>query len=133
VPSRSGSVWPDVLDDEAIRRFLRAHVRSVWTLDALLTLKRNSDRSWTVEGLTAELRAARPMVAEILAGFRTANLVRDNGDGVRYAPANPEHVRIIDALERLYAERPTSLIREIMAAPSDRLQGFADAFRLKKD
>lgn len=119
--------------DEATRRFLRRHIRSVWTLDALLTLKRDPSRSWTADSLTAELRAARPMVAEILAGFRTARLVDETPDGMRYAPADPADVKAVDTLARMYAERPTTLIREIMAAPSDRLQGFADAFRLKKD
>ncbi|GIL41063.1 hypothetical protein [Roseiterribacter gracilis] len=119
--------------DEATRRFLRRHIRSVWTLDALLTLKRDSARSWTAETLTAELRAARPMVTEILAAFRTARLVEETSDGSRYAPADSADDKAVDTLARLYAERPTALIREIMAAPSDRLQGFADAFRLKKD
>jgi hypothetical protein len=119
--------------DEATRRFLRRHIRSVWTLDALLTLKRNPARSWTADSLTAELRAARPMVGEILAAFRAAQLVEDSEDGLQYAPKDAADAKAVETLERLYAERPTALIREIMAAPSDRLQGFADAFRLKKD
>ena len=34
---------------------------------------------------------------------------------------------------RLYGERPVSLIKEIMAAPNDKIHSFVDAFRLKKD
>lgn len=119
--------------DDATRRFLRRHIRSVWALDALLTLKRNAGQSWTADSLTAELRAARPMVSEMLHAFRAASLVQETPEGVRYAPADAGDAKAVETLDRLYAERPTALIREIMAAPSDRLQGFADAFKFRKD
>jgi hypothetical protein len=40
--------------------------------------------------------------------------------------------RLCEALERAYRERPVAVINAI-ASPRDRMQSFADAFRLKDD
>jgi hypothetical protein len=33
----------------------------------------------------------------------------------------------------LYNQKPRAVLRAIFSAPSDRIQNFADAFRLRKD
>jgi hypothetical protein len=59
--------------------------------------------------------------------------VTEDGGSFRYAPASAELDRIVGELEKVYAERPTTVVKAIMAAPSEKLQIFADAFRIKKD
>jgi hypothetical protein len=116
--------------DEPTRRFLRGAIRTVWALDALLVLKRAAPRRFTVEALTAELRASTTLVGDILAQFRGHGIVADHGaEGVSYRPADPETERLIELLEQEYLERPTAVIREILTAPNERIQSFADAFK----
>src|SRR3546814_10483475 len=51
----------------------------------------------------------------------------------RFRSASADLDRIVRELEQAYAERPTAVVKAIMAAPSEKLQIFADAFRIKKD
>ena len=119
---------PEVLE------FLRSSVKSVWALEVLLFLRRRSERAWTVDALTTELRSSAMLIGEVVAGFVAAGLVRDEGEpGYRYGPAHTALDYAVSQVERAYAERPTAVVRAILSAPSDKIQSFADAFRLRKD
>ena len=113
--------------------FIQSSIKSVWAAETLLLLRRRSDRSWTADELIRELRSSRSVVAENLATFLQAGLATEEEGQFRYAPASAELDRIVHELEMAYAERPTAVVKAIMAAPSDKLQIFADAFRIKKD
>jgi hypothetical protein len=39
----------------------------------------------------------------------------------------------VGQVERVYAERPSAVVKAILSAPNDKIQSFADAFRLRKD
>jgi hypothetical protein len=114
--------------------FVRASIRSVWALELLLLLRRDSDRAWTVASLVQEMRASTPLVAEGLATFEAAGLIRreEGGDeSFVYAPATPALAQLAEQLERAYRERPVALVRTILSSPNDKLQSFADAFRFR--
>jgi hypothetical protein len=113
--------------------FIQSSVKSVWSVESLLFLRRRSDRSWTDEELIRELRSSRSIVADTLATFLQAGLATEENGAYRYAPASSELDRIVGELEKVYAERPTTVVKAIMASPSEKLQIFADAFRIKKD
>jgi hypothetical protein len=51
----------------------------------------------------------------------------------RYAPASPDIERLAEGTERLYAKKPDAVRRLIVAAATDGLAAFADAFRLRRD
>lgn len=118
---------PDVLE------FIESTVKSVWSVELLLFLRRRADRVWTDDEIIRELRSSRRVVSEVLATFVQAGLVTEEDGAFRYAPASANLDRIVRDLEQTYAERPTTVVKAIMAAPSDKLRIFADAFRLKKD
>jgi DNA-binding HxlR family transcriptional regulator len=118
--------------DEDLFSFVGKTVRSVWGVELLLMMRRQAGRVWRVEELVRELRASTTVVADSLAAFETAGLVRRDGDTFTYAPATPVLAEVCDRLDALYRERPVKVINAI-AAPRSRLQGFADAFRLKDD
>ncbi len=113
--------------------FIRACVRSVWALELLLFLRRNADRAWDSNTLVRELRSSERAVEEALATFERAGLVVRDGDAASYKPAAPDLDRRVDLLATAYRDRPSAVIRAIVASPNDRLQAFADAFRLKKE
>jgi hypothetical protein len=120
-------------DDADLAAFVREHVRSVWGVELLLVLKRDPERRWPPEQLTAELRASPSLVVDNLQRFERSGLaMRDEDLGWRYAPANAVLAELADRLEAAYRERPVKIIN-LIAAPPDPIQGLADAFKFRGD
>jgi hypothetical protein len=119
---------------EPVLRFIRSSIKSVWTLELLLVMRRAAGRAWTIDEITNEMRSNRTLVSDIVTALIKDGLIEEQASGVfRYRPANAELDELVQQLDRLYAERPLALIKEIVSAPNERIQTFADAFKLKKD
>jgi DNA-binding IclR family transcriptional regulator len=119
---------------EHVLQFVRRHIKSVWTLDLLVLMRREAAQAWTADTLARELRGNRPLVENALSTLTRAGLLRQEADGAyRYYPSGRDLDAVAAELERHYAERPVALIKEIASAPGDKIQSFADAFRIKKD
>jgi hypothetical protein len=100
----------------------------------LLCLWRSSGRAWSAAELVGELRASDSIVTEGLSLLQAAGLVSPEAEGrFRYAPASGALDHLVQQLAQLYRERPMAVTRAIFASPNEKLQTFADAFRLKKD
>lgn len=113
--------------------FLRTSIRSVWALELLLLLCRQSGQGFTADELVRALRATPKLVDTCLEQLRTAGLVASNdAGGWRYTPASPLLSDLVEQLERAYGERPVAVISAIVGSPDDRLRNFADAFRFPK-
>lgn len=120
-----------VLDDD-LQTFVRAAIRTVWSIELLILLKRDQARTWREPDLVRELRASMTSVAQALSAFETAGLVVRGTEGeIVYSPATQGLRDISDRLEAAYRERPMAVVDAIMAEPDDRLRTFADAFRLR--
>ncbi|WP_377806905.1 hypothetical protein ABNQ38_11150 [Azospirillum sp. A29] len=120
-----------VLSDDA-STLLRGSIRSVWALELLLLLRRTPDRDWSNADLVSELRGSDVVVQEALAGFLGACLLVAQPDGRhRYRPASPLLDQWVEEIEQAYATRPSAIIREIFAAPGNKVQIFADSFRFR--
>jgi len=110
--------------------FIRLHFRSVWALEIMLLLRREPCRWWLVDDIVADLRASRTLVLANLEHFERGGLViPDNEQKYRFSPATAAAVELCDALAEAYRERPVAIIN-LIAAPEERLQQLADAFRL---
>jgi hypothetical protein len=119
---------------EDVQDFIRANLRSVWELELLLLMSRERSRAWSAEALNRELRSSVSLVGQILGKFERLGLVAAAGEGgYRYAPQTPELERVVGRLEEVYAARPLEIVREILAAPNEKIQTLADAFKVKKD
>lgn len=117
--------------DRDVFQFIREHVRSVWALELLLRLKRDPERCWTVEELVRDLRASHSLVSDNLTAFVDAALVvADDRGCFRYQPAAAVLAKVCDDLDAAYRAKPVTVIRWI-AAPTERLQSLADAFKFK--
>lgn len=118
--------------DRDLISFVREHIRSVWALELLLLLRRDSNRYWAPSELVRELRASDSVVSHNLAGLERAGLVvLDDHGAHRYAPPAAV-VRLCDELDAAYRERPFAVIG-LISSPPDRLQALADAFRFRGD
>ncbi|WP_452031992.1 hypothetical protein [Azospirillum palustre] len=101
-------------------------------MELLLLLRRTPDRDWSNGDLVSELRGSDVVVQEALAGFLGAGLLVAQTDGRhRYRPASPLLDQWVEEIEQAYATRPSAIIREIFAAPGNKVQIFADSFRFR--
>ena len=113
--------------------FAAALFRSVWALDLLLTLKRGRDRSWQAAEIIKELRSSQVVVHEALSNLSAAGLViEDDAGGYRYRPGSAALDEMVSEVEKLYALKPTVVIRKIVTTPNIKLQLLSDAFRIKE-
>jgi hypothetical protein len=119
--------------DDQVLEFIRSSIKSVWSLELLLFMRRNATRSWTGDQLIRELRSSRTIVNETMSMFVQSGILREDESGVRYEPAHVELEWMIDQLAREYGERPTSVVNAIVSAQNTKLQDFANAFRIKRD
>ncbi|MGD9980336.1 MAG: hypothetical protein AB7H66_02040 [Hyphomonadaceae bacterium] len=124
---------PAVVLDADLLSFIRSEIRSTWTLELLLLVRKDAARSFTEEELVRELRSTGALIGRGIRELQAAKLVecRDGGR-CRYAPAAPELDQMCARLERAYAERPVAVVNAIIQSPTERRQSFADAFRFTK-
>jgi hypothetical protein len=121
-----------MVDDSAIRRFLRSTFGSIWSLELLLELRDRPDHLWTPGELIQALRASEHVLARSIGDLATAGLVIVDEDGrARYAPATPEIERTVADVAAYYAARPGA-VRRLIVGSADSVSSFADAFRFRK-
>ena len=117
---------------ETLERFIASSFRSVWSLELLLLLKRES-RPWSRTELVSTMRSSDLVVAKAIDGLAAAGLAVSDEDQVSYLPVSPEIDKLVGQVEKLYAARPDAVRRIIVSATASGATAFADAFRLRKD
>lgn len=119
--------------EDTILAFAGSVFKSVWALDLLLVLKNDPTRTWDAAELIRELRSSQVVVADGLANLLTAGLIVEQEAGrYCYRPISAEIDAMVSELQKLYAIKPTVLIREIVMTPNRKLRQLSDAFRFKK-
>ncbi len=119
--------------DRDLQQLIESSIDSVWTLEVLLLLHSARERSWTVRGLTDDLRSSELVITQSIAILRTAGLVVEDADGaVRYRPAAQNLDALVARLGEEYRSRPATVRRAIVAPQNTKLQSFSDAFLLRK-
>ncbi|HXD43955.1 MAG TPA: hypothetical protein VN655_02380 [Pseudolabrys sp.] len=122
-----------MIPEDEILEFAGASFRSVWALELLLMLRRTRERSWGASEILKELRSSQVVVVEALNNLIAAGLVLEE-DGGRYRYiASGRLEQTIGELERFYALKPALVMRQIVNAPSSKLQILSDAFRIKDE
>lgn len=117
---------------DSVLEFIRQSIKSVWALELLLLLHRNSDRVWSIGALSTEMRGSEMMVEEIAKKFREDGIVSVSESGALSYRPQGDLLAIATELESLYSEAPLSVIKAILSAPNDRIQLFADAFKFRE-
>jgi hypothetical protein len=122
---------PDALPAN-VRQFISEHIRSIAQLELLLMLRRNRDKAWSVEDAAKELYTAATMTQPLLESLRAIGLATFSNGTYTYAPRSAELEQVVGELDQLYQERRVTVINLIYSAPVEKLQNFADAFRIRK-
>jgi predicted transcriptional regulator len=118
-----------------VRRFIGEHIRSVVELEVLLLMHSDSGRTWSAGELSEQMRVDAEWTQRELLELTRRGLVRQTGDvppKYIYESASPDHATV-EELAETYAQRRVSVISLIFAKPSDPIQSFADAFKLRKE
>ena len=115
-----------------VLQFLADHIRSIAQLELLLMLHRERQRTWTIAEAAKELYTAVSMTEPLLESLRAIGLVSLQGDRYQYDPKSKSLDGIVDDLSQLYQQRRVTIINLIYSAPVQKLQDFADAFRIRK-
>lgn len=120
------------MSNEDLLAFVSSSISSVWALELLLLLKRDPQRNWRPSELIAEMRSSAAVIADALAGLQAAGLVaREGTDSYRYHASSDRLDELVIELQAEYAAKPMTVIKTIVAAPSDKLRRFSDAFKFK--
>jgi hypothetical protein len=116
---------------ESVRQLIARHIVSIEQLEILLLLREHGGRPWSPAEVNDRIQSSLASVSDRLADLVRRGLLRMDGEAYRYdAPAETE--AIIAELAADYRDRRYSVIDLIFSKRSDKLQLFADAFRVKK-
>ena len=122
------------MTEPEVLQYVDRTFRSVWPFELLQLLTRSPQRAWEGEALVHELRASMSLVSGALRTLERAGLVSvDEQEMYQFEPASAELEEMARALIDLYNRKPHAVMRAVFSAPTDRIQTFADAFRLRKD
>ncbi len=112
--------------------FIRSSIRSVWTLELLILLRRQSPAALTLEQAARELRGTETLVAKCVPQLEVAGLIVHEGEAIRFAPASPALQELCALLEKEYRERPVAVVDAIVSGHSNRLRMLSEAFRFRE-
>jgi hypothetical protein len=104
-------------------QFLQSAVPAVEAAELLLQVRGDPARAWI----------APEAAARYVSGLQASGLVEvDHEQRVRYKPASEVLAAHVATLDRLYRERPVTLIRVIYGLRDSKIRSFAEAFRLRR-
>ncbi|MFL5345254.1 MAG: hypothetical protein ACJ8AT_10695 [Hyalangium sp.] len=126
----------DAVIPPRVQRFIAAHIDSIEKLEVLLLLRARPDREWSAREVSQELRITESSATarlEDLTARRLLGKAAGSAPVYRYAPASADDDQDVGELQATYSTRRVSVISFIFSKPLDKVRGFAEAFRLKRD
>lgn len=119
-----------------VKAFIADHISSIAQLEMLLLLRSDPAKQWDVAEISKALYATPEMAAGQLASLQDYGLVSvSEGPEQRYQyqPGAPDLENVINRLAELYKDRRVSVITVLYSEPVNKVQTFADAFKLRKE
>lgn len=117
---------------DGVTRLVARHIKSVDKLELLLLLRDQPERGWTPDAASGALRSEPRLAAQRLEELVRGGFAQRSGEEFRYAPESDGLDRDVGELADCYARRRHTIISLIYSAPSDAIQSFSDAFRLRR-
>jgi hypothetical protein len=119
-----------------IQRLVAEHIDSADQLDILLLLHASPERSWTAREVSAAVftvpTAATMRLEQLVkAGFLTSSGGAD--PGYTFRPAKPRLRDQVDTLAAVYRANRVAVIQLVFQKPTDPLESFSNAFRLRRE
>jgi hypothetical protein len=120
----------------AVRQFLARYIRSVEQLEVLLLMHDQPHRAWSAADVYGVIRSSEASIATRLDAFAGEGfLAVEKGppQTYRFAPQSTDLSSAVSETATAYKTWRIRVVEAIFAPPSDPVQSFADAFRLRKD
>lgn len=113
--------------------FLAQHIQSVEQLEIFLALGTEPERFLSAREIFQRIQSSEKSISTCLEHFSQTGLaVADDHGGYRLADQS-DLLELVAELKQAYRERRVTVIEMIYKGPSDQIQSFADAFRIRKD
>jgi hypothetical protein len=125
----------EVLSAE-VRQFIDQHIESLAQLEALVLLRGEPGRSWTIADAAKTLYIPADQAGTLLADLSRHGLAQaldTNATEHRYQAASEDVDRVVGELVQAYQNRRVAVITQIYSKPLNKVQTFADAFRIRKE
>jgi hypothetical protein len=117
-----------------VLELISEHITSMEQLEVLLLLANNPERNWPVDAVFAEIQSSITSVIFRLRELTEKGFLNEPENLVfRYSPKSEKIHDTIRALAAVYKERRIKVIELIYRKQIDKVQSFADAFRIRKD
>jgi hypothetical protein len=135
VPQREAKIInPDF--PEGLRALIRDCIPDLDAAEFLLVFVRHPEESFDLDALAAKVAAQQTSSAvarKYLCQFESCGLVEREEERYRLASLDAQRRKCLEALARLYNERPVTLVRAIYGLRDERIRALADAFRIRND
>ena len=117
-----------------LKQFIAQQVESLAQLEALLILREDAQTPWKSAELCRRLYISPDMCEGILVDLIRRGFAERTAEGaVQYRAPSSDADRLLVDLAAIYQERRVAVITEIYSKPVNKVQTFADAFRLRKE
>lgn len=116
--------------------FIYDNIVSVEQLEILLLLHGQSDKEWTADEVSDQIRTSLASVRSRMAFFSNLRIFSSRTAAnvtFRYAPSTTALASTIDAVSHAYKERRVSVIALIYSERQKSIRAFSDAFRLNQE
>ena len=117
---------------EGLKRFLREQIQTVFRLEVLLLLHRNSSRVFTAADVARELGFDNDLAQQQLTELAIRELIEANTAQLNYTygPVNAALVSMVDQLAASYSRQRVPILSVILAEHRHRTRRFSEAFRM---
>jgi hypothetical protein len=119
-----------------VRQFIDQNIESLAQLEALLLLRKDPQRSWNAEEMAKALYVPVEQGQTLLTDFARRQLTKtvpSSDVHYSYNILDPKMDELIGRVAAEYQERRVGVISLIYSKPLNKVQTFADAFRLRKE
>jgi len=119
-----------------IKQFIDQNIESLAQLEALLLLRAEPARTWDAPSIAKALYIPLELAEALLVEFGRRGFVKPTAESPTqfcYNPADKAVGQLIDRVADAYQDRRVAIISLIYSKPLNKVQTFADAFRLRKE
>jgi hypothetical protein len=118
-----------------LQQFIDHNIESLAQLEAMLLLHGEPQRAWSADDVAKNLYITPEMAAALLADLARRGFAQSgNNSDQEYAfRTGTDEAQLVAQLAEVYQERRVAVITQIYSKPVNKVQTFADAFRLRKE
>jgi hypothetical protein len=118
-----------------VQAFIAEYIRSVFEVEVLLLLHRTAAKRWLAQEVGNELGIETGVANTHLIALAKIKLLTQcptQPNCFIYSPLNEELAAVVDRLAEAYEKQRVAIFSLILKRSSNRMQRFAEAFRLIK-